>query len=113
LEAAIAVIGLADTKRVLLPKIGLEFVCGNSATTVTGGVLFLLRVLLVRLGVLLLLRRGLFPLLRRLLWLSFLLFWLGRLSFLFLLLVVLLLLRVCRSSDSKGHGQNCCADHSY
>ena len=54
LEAVIVVVALADTKRVLLSKIGLELVGWNAAPTVTGGVLFLLRVLLGRLAVLLL-----------------------------------------------------------
>ena len=118
LEAVIAVIGLADTKRVLLPKIGLEFVCGDSATTVTTGALRLLLRLsllcgfLFWLGALLLLRRGFFLLLCGFRWLRLFLV-LGRLGFLFFLLVVLLLLCVCRSSDSKSQRQNCCADHSY
>jgi hypothetical protein len=74
LEAVIAVVGLGDTKRVLLSKIGLEFVCGNAATTGFrrallrlrvllcrfGVVVLLLCVLFFRLGVLLLLRRGFF-----------------------------------------------------
>src|SRR5208282_6593652 len=98
LEAVIAVLGSADKKRVLLSKIGLEFVRGNAATIVTSGALFRLRaffrrldvlflllcVLLFRLGVLLLLRRGFFLLLSGLLRLRFFLF-LGRLGFLFVL----------------------------
>jgi len=43
LEAVIAVVGLADTKRVLLSKISLEFVCGDAATSVTGLLRLLLR----------------------------------------------------------------------
>ncbi len=74
LEAVIAVVGLGDTERVLLSKIGLEFVCRNAPATVTSGmlllilrgrlaVLFLLGVLFFRLRVLLLLGRGFFFLL--------------------------------------------------
>jgi len=51
LEAVIVVVGLADTKRVALSKMGLELVCGNLAATVTGSLLSLLCVLLCRLGV--------------------------------------------------------------
>src|ERR1035437_6590908 len=119
LEAAIpAVIGLTDAKPVFLSKIGLVPIVGNAATTgmlrrlcgpsLLCVFLFLLRVFLFLIRILVLLR-ALLPLLCRLR----LFLVLGRFGFLFLLLVVLLLLCVCWSSDSKGHGQNCCADHSY
>src|SRR5271169_1684048 len=50
LEAVIAVVGPADAKRVLLPKIGLKFVCWNAAATgITGVLLRLRQVLLSRL----------------------------------------------------------------
>src|SRR5580700_9126448 len=100
LEAVIAVLGLADTKRVLLSEIGLVPVCGN-AVAVTSGVLPRCA-LLGRLGVLLLLRCRFF-------WLrSFLV--LGRFSFLFVLLVILCEHRNC---DSERQRQNCCTENSY
>jgi hypothetical protein len=132
-EAVIAVVGLGDTKRVFASKIGLEAVSGNAATTVTSGLLCrLLR--LSRLGALcaflfgfgilvlllcvlffrldgLVLGRGFFFGLSGLLWLRFLLF--RRLGFLFVLLRLLVLLRVCGSCDSEGQRQNCGTDHSY
>src|ERR1017187_7964701 len=143
LEAMIpAVIGLTDAKPVFLSKLGLVPIFGNAATTgmlrrlfgpglqcvflflltvlvlllhvllfLLGILFFLLRVFLLLIRILVLLR-ALFPLLCRLR----LFLVLGRFGFLFLLLVVLvvlLLLCVCRGSDSKSHGQNCCADHSY
>jgi flagellar biosynthesis protein FliP len=72
LEAVTTVIGLADTKRVLLSEIGLKARVRNAATTVTTGtlrllfrlsLLLLLRVFLLLLGVLVLLRRSFFLLL--------------------------------------------------
>jgi hypothetical protein len=44
--------------------------------------------------------------------LGFLFFLLGRLGFLFVLLVVLLLLSQDRSRDSEHQRQNCCTDNS-
>ena len=134
----IVVVGLADTKRVALSKMGLELVCGNLAATVTGSLLSLLCVLLCRLGVIvfllgvLLCRFRVIVLLLRVLffWLGVLVrlrrgffLWLGgplrlrfflfliRLVFLFLLLVVLLLCEH-RSRSYEGKRQNCCADKS-
>ncbi len=76
MEAVVAVVGLANAKRVLLSKVRLEFVGGNAAATVTrmllllgvllcglGVPLLLLCVFLFRLGVLLLLRSRFFLLL--------------------------------------------------
>ena len=109
-------------------KLGPETVVGNAPCTVTTGtlpLLFRLRLMgglrrrrgfLCLLGVLVLLRRGflclpgVLVLLRRgflclpgrLSLLRFFLVLVGRLGFLFLLLVVLLLLRTRRSSDSQG-----------
>src|ERR1700685_2525409 len=114
LEAVITVIARAYTKRVLLSKVGLEFVCGNAAASLVSGVL-LRRVLLCRLTIRLLLlcilrrRRG-----RSLLWFCGL-FWLRfflflRLGFGFLFFLLVLLLCKRRSRDSESQGQNCCAD---
>ncbi len=44
--------------------------------------------------------------------LCLLFFFLGRLVFVFFLLFVLLLLCVCRNTDSEGQRENCCADCS-
>jgi hypothetical protein len=114
LEAAIAVVALADTKRVFASEVGLVTVIGNASTT---GMLFLLPrfclrsafVLLPRafffgLRVLVALGRSLFFLLCRFLRLRFfLVFFLvlvSRLIFIFLLLVALLLLWVSKSGGA-------------
>src|SRR5208282_1518738 len=99
LEAVIPVIGLAHTKRVLLPKAGLETLGRNTAAAVAGSVPFLLCVFLFRLDVLLLLRRWSFLLLSGLFGLRFFLF-LGRLGSLFVLVLLL-----CEHRSRRYQGQ--------
>src|SRR5271165_667908 len=122
LEAAIAVVGLADAEPVLLSEIGLVTVGGNAATTIFVGVLrllfglsllvvLLLRILLFRLGVLHFLPSVLFLGLR-LLRLRLFLLLLGRPVLVFYLLVVLFLLRVCGDTDPESQRENDCADSS-
>src|SRR5208282_5278330 len=96
LEAATAEVALANAKRVFASEVGLVTLGWNAATV---GVLFLLfrpslpstllRILLLRPGVLFFLS-SFFFLLCWFFWLRFLLFFLGRLVFLFFLLVLLL-----------------------
>jgi hypothetical protein len=124
LEAAIpAVVGLADAKPVFLSKFGPESVVGNTPCAVTSRTLLLrfrprlLGVLLLRdflclLIVPVLLLRGSLCLLGGFRLLRLFLVLVGRLGFLFLRRVVLLLLCVSRDRGSEGQRQNCCADDS-
>src|SRR5208282_5069289 len=123
LKAVIAVLGLADAKRVLASETGLVSVCRNPLVADLLRLrlrfsllrfMFLRRFLLLRcfvfrLGALL--RRPLLFLFTRLFGLHLLLILLGRFRFLLLLLVVLLLLRVGESRKSEGERESCCANH--
>src|SRR5271166_2431291 len=123
LEAAIAVVGLADAEPVVLSEMGLVTVGGNAAATAVVSALrllfglsllgmLLLRLLLFRLGVLLFLLSLFLRWFRGFLRLRLVFLRLCRLVFIFFLLVVLFLLRVCGDAYPEGQRENCCADSS-